>query len=70
MYILLCYLDTDSFCICTIGELDDIVKDSKKLQWKEAKKEWFVVNNNDPLDLRMPGKMKLEWRTTEGAMTA
>ena len=57
-------------CICLIGDLDTLVKPALKDQWVEAKNRWFVVNVDDPMDIRKPGKMKLEWQTEHGAMIA
>ena len=64
------YSDTDSFCICSTGDLDNLVKESHRKRWKKEKKNWFVLDENDPEDLRMPGKFKLEWQTSNGAFIA
>jgi len=60
------YLDTDSLCLCAIGELDDLVRLSKKPEWETAKREWFVLDPTDAYDARFPGKMKEEWSSDNG----
>ena len=56
--------------IVLIDELEDLVKDSKRSEWLEKKKLWFVIDGSDAKDLRYPGKMKLEWESSNGAMIA
>jgi len=62
----LLYLDTDSICLCATGNLDDLVKPTKRGEWATVKKEWFVLDPNDAYDARFPGKMKLEWESDVG----
>ena len=64
------YLDTDSLAICMDGNMEDLIKENKKAEWPEAKKKWFVKDMNDAWDLRAPGKMKLEWESSTGAIVA
>ena len=54
--------------LCTIDSLENLVRSDKKHEWEAAKSKWFVINHNDARDLRKPGKMKLEWSTTNGAL--
>ena len=68
-------LDTDSVCLCTTGELDDLVRSSKREMWPEMKARWFVAPPTgdarvDALDARFPGKMKLEWKSDTGKIIA
>ena len=63
-------LDTDSVAICMIGNMDECVKTEFKNEWAEAQKEWFVQDENDPWETRLPGLMKTEWTTRNGAMCA
>ena len=56
--------------LCTIDTLENLVRPEKQNEWEEAKKKWFVQDHNDARDLRKPGKMKLEWSTTNGALIA
>ena len=64
------YLDTDSVALCLDGNLEDLIKEDKKAEWPEAKSKWFVKDMNDAWDLRAPGKMKLEWESSTGAIVA
>ena len=64
------HLDTDSVAICMIGNMDECVKTEFKNEWAEAQKEWFVQDENDPWETRLPGLMKTEWTTRNGAMCA
>ena len=50
--------------------MDDLVRESHKESWKTLKSKWFVIDENNPEDLRMPGKFKLEWSTNNGAFIA
>ena len=66
-------IDTDSICLTTIAELDDIVKPEKRRLWPEAKNTWFVRPSTgdieaDSRDARWPGKMKLEWSSETGSI--
>ena len=56
--------------ICLTDEMDKLVQPEKQEDWEEKKREWFVSDPNDPYELRLPGKMKLEWSTTNGAIVA
>ena len=63
-------LDTDSLAVALTDDLEKLVKPEKKDEWPILKNKWFVVDLNNPRDLRFPGKMKTEWETTSGAMIA
>ena len=56
--------------ICLIDSMDNLVKPERRAEWEEAKNKWFVKDANDAWDLRRPGKMKLEWSSTNGSMIA
>ena len=56
--------------LCLTDDMDALVKPEKKEQWINEKTKWFVVDPKDPYDIRLPGKMKLEWSTKRGAMVA
>ena len=53
-----------------IDDMDALVKPDKLAQWPEAQAQWFVQDPNDAKDLRYPGKMKLEWESSTGAIVA
>ena len=63
-----CYTDTDSMCLVLEDDLENLVKPEMREFWDEASSEWFVKDHNDARDLRRPGKMKLEWSSTNGAI--
>ena len=64
-------LDTDSVCVSWIGtNMDDLVRPELYADWTVEKSKWFVSNPDDAWELRLPGKMKLEWSTTNGAICA
>ena len=48
----------------------ECVKAEYKDKWDEAKKTWFVQDENDPWQTRLPGLMKTEWTTRNGSMVA
>ena len=50
--------------------IDKCVKTSMKREWPTEKKRWFVLDENDPAELRFPGKWKTEWSTTTGSLIA
>ena len=52
------------------GKMDECVKAEYKNEWEETKKTWFVQDENDPWQTRLPGLMKKEWSTTNGGMFA
>jgi hypothetical protein len=56
--------------IAMTDEIDNIVKPELQDQWEEAKWSWFVRDHTDPYQTRLPGLMKEEWRTSNGAMIA
>ena len=64
------FKDTDSMAIAMTGDMDDIVKPELRGQWAEEKWNWFVKDPTDPYLTRLPGLMKEEWSTTNGAMIA
>ena len=51
-------------------KMERLVKPEMRKKWPKASAKWFVRNHNDARDLRMPGKMKLEWSSTDGAIIA
>ena len=57
-------------CLVLTDEMKNLVKTEKLAEWDERQKEWFVQDENDAWDLRRPGKMKLEWSSTNGAIIA
>ena len=65
-----CSIDTDSVAIAMTDELDDIVKPLMKEEWTKQKWTWFVQDHNDAYQTRLPGLMKEEWSTTNGAFVA
>ena len=56
--------------LCLTDDMDKLVQKSKAASWPEAKRKWFVMDNSNAKDLRFPGKMKLEWSTSFGAIAA
>ena len=62
--------DTDSLAVSLTDDVENLIKPEKKNDWPMLKKKWFVIDLNNPRDLRFPGKMKTEWETTNGAMIA
>ena len=60
------FLDTDSVCLCTTDDLENIVKPIMKDQWPIVKSQWFVLDPTNAYDARFPGKMKEEWATDNG----
>ena len=56
--------------MCLTGEMDDVVKPELRGKWDDAKNSWFVQDENDPWQTRLPGLMKQEWATRNGAMVA
>jgi hypothetical protein len=50
--------------------MDECVKAEYKDEWGETRKEWFVQDENDPWETRLPGLMKTEWITRNGAICA
>ena len=56
--------------LCMEDEMINLVKPEKQSQWAVASAKWFVQDHTDAWDLRCPGKMKLEWATTNGAFVA
>ena len=62
------YTDTDSLALCLTDEIENLVKKDRKKIWEEGSKKWFVLDENDPWDVRFPGKMKCEWTSTTGSI--
>ena len=60
-------LTKDSICLCLTGDMDECVKVHLKSEWEDVKWTWFVQDNDDPYQTRLPGLMKEEWSTTNGA---
>lgn len=54
--------------IAFIGNIDDLVKPVKLRKWKKYKNKIFVLDANDPRDLRKPGKFKQEFSTSNGGI--
>ena len=50
------------------NEMDELVKPELMHEWPEAKKKWFVLDERDPWQTRLPGLMKSEWKTTNGGI--
>ena len=55
-------------CLCLDDEMVNLVKPEKKSSWEEESSKWFVKDHKDAWDLRRPGKMKLEWGTSDGGI--
>lgn len=51
-----------------IDKIDNLVKKERKKDWADLKKNYFVIDENDAYDLRMPGKWKEEFTTTNGGI--
>ena len=51
-------------------DMDKIVKPCMLDRWLQVKSTWFVQNESDPYETRLPGLMKSEWLTKNGAMVA
>ena len=50
------------------GDIDNLVREELREEWKIVKQQIFVVDENDAYDLRFPGKWKQEFSTTNGAI--
>jgi len=61
-------LDTDSLCCVMTDSMDKIVKPKYRSNWDTIRKMWFVINESDPYETRLPGKMKTEWETRNGSI--
>ena len=55
-------------CIGFTDEIDALVKDECRPAWSTLKSKFFVLDKTDPKDLRMPGKWKEEFSTTNGGI--
>ena len=55
-------------CCGFVGKMDDLVKENRRKDWPELKRKYFVLDENDAFDLRMPGKWKEEFSTTNGGI--
>ena len=62
------FLDTDSMALCFIDDMDKLVKSDMRKSWLDKKSKIFVLDENDPADLRYPGKWKQEFTTKNGAI--
>lgn len=62
------FIDTDSMCICLDDDLVNLVKPERRNIWETESSKWFVKDHNNAWDLRKPGKMKLEWSTSDGGI--
>ena len=56
--------------LCLEDEMINLIKPEKRTEWEEASSKWFVRDHTDAWDLRCPGKMELEWFTTDGGFIA
>ena len=56
--------------LCMEDEMTNLIKPEKRAEWEAASSKWFVRDHTDAWDLRCPGKMKLEWSTTNGGFIA
>ena len=56
--------------LCLEDEMINLIKPEKRAEWEAASSKWFVQDHKDAWDLRCPGKMKLEWSTTDGGFIA
>ena len=45
-----------------IDELENCVKDQYKSEWNVIKKQWFVLNHNDPYELRKEHIIKYNFK--------
>ena len=57
-------------CLVLTDDMENLVRAGKQSEWNVRQKEWFVQDEKDAWDLRRPGKMKLEWSSTNGAIIA
>ena len=55
-------------CLSFIDQMDDLVKPHMKDSWNVMKPKIFVIDENDPFDLRYPGKWKREFHTSNGSI--
>ena len=62
------FSDTDSVCLVMTDEMDQIVKPNLRKEWESAKKNWFVLDETDAFQTRLPGLLKSEWKTTNGGI--
>jgi len=63
------YSDTDSVCIATTDDLDNLVRDNMRETWSCLKERWFAKDET-PEEQRAPGKFKIEWSTKTGSYCA
>ena len=57
--------------IAATRPLDELVKPEMKEKWMNGPyQEMMVVNENDPVERREPGKLKPEQRMTNGSFVA
>ena len=49
-------------------DMDKIVKENLRDEWQQEKSKWFVLDENDARQTRMPGLMKSEWKTKNGGI--
>ena len=54
--------------LCFIDDMDKLVKSDMRKSWLDKKSKIFVLDENDPADLRYPGKWKQEFTTKNGAI--
>lgn len=50
------------------GEMHELIKPESKDDWEKIKGKYFVLDEKDPYDLRMPGKWKEEFSTNNGGI--
>ena len=62
------FSDTDSVCLVMTDVMDKIIKPNLRKEWESAKKNWFVLDETDAFQTRLPGLLKSEWKTTNGGI--
>ena len=55
-------------CCAFVDEMDNLIKIEQKERWITLKKKYFVLDDSDAYDLRMPGKWKEEFATKNGGI--
>ena len=55
-------------CVSYTGEIEHLVKPEMRKSWAANKAKIFVLDENNPYDLRFPGKWKQEFTTKNGGI--
>ena len=55
-------------CLSFIDDMENLVRPEMKSSWEEKKSKIFVLDENNPYDLRFPGKWKQEFTTKNGGI--